>query len=91
MARIALRRIARLDVLTGGLQTISGPLKVLTAPASRPVYLFDQETLALRRATRSAVDGSYAFTNLAAGRDWMVVAIDDTGLYNATIADRVRT
>ena len=32
MALIALRRIATLDVLTGGLQTISGPLKVLTVP-----------------------------------------------------------
>ncbi len=74
-----------------GAASISGTVDILTAPASRPVLLFRRDTLTCVAETRSAADGTYTFGNLAAGREWVVIGIDDTGAYNATIADRVFT
>lgn len=74
-----------------GAATISGTVKVLTVPASRPVILLARDNLLAVAEVRSALDGGYSFTGLAKGREWIVVAFDDAGAYNATIADRVQT
>lgn len=92
MSAVAYRRRAFLDVETGGLATISGTVRILTAPAGRPVYLLEQDTLRLRRVTAShPTTGAYAFANVAESREWLVLAIDTAGAYNATVADRVAT
>lgn len=72
--------------------SISGTVSVLTAPASRPVYLLPMpaSTLKTVRATRSAADGSYSFAQIAAGQ-WLVLGIDDTGAHQAVAVDRITT
>ena len=91
MATVAYRRLAVLDVASGGPATISGTVKVLTTPVARPVYLFLQEGLVLRRVTMSSVGGAFSFPNVAAGREWLALSIDTEGAYNAVTADRVPT
>jgi hypothetical protein len=92
MSAVAYRRRAFLDVETGGLATISGTVRILTAPAGRPVYLLEQDTLRLRRATDSnPTTGAYSFPGVAEGREWLVLALDTAGGYNAVVADRVAT
>lgn len=92
MSAVAYRRRAFLDVETGGPATISGTVRILTAPAGRPVYLLEQDTLRLRRTTGSnPTTGAYSFQGVAEGREWLVLAIDTAGAYNAVVADRVAT
>lgn len=91
MSNALYRRCIQSDYQTLGSAVIGGVVRVLTAPASRPVYLFENDSLRLRRATRSAADGTYSFTNLAVGVSWLVLAVDQDGAYNAVVADRVVT
>lgn len=91
MATVSYRRMAVRDVRSGGPATISGVVRELTAPVSRPVYLFEQDGLRLRRVTRSGSNGVYSFPNVAAGRQFIVVSLDPAGAYNAVVADRVAT
>lgn len=74
-----------------GAASISGVVKVLTAVASKPVYLFDRKDLRVLAETRSAVDGTYSFPSVLPGKEWLVLSLDDAGQYNATVADRVTT
>ena len=88
----AYRRFAWADTTTGGPATISGVVRELTTPVgSRPVYLLVQESLVVRRATRSASNGTYSFAGLSTGIQWLVLAVDPNGAYNAVVADRVTT
>lgn len=73
-----------------GPHRISGTVSVLTAPASRPVYLLPMDNLKTVRATRSAPDGSYSFEKVKAGT-WLVLGIDDTAAYQSVAVDRVTT
>lgn len=74
-----------------GPASITGTVKVLTAVASRPVYLFERRSLKLVAETRSAANGTYLFPSVLAGGQWLVLGLDDAGQYNATVADRVTT
>lgn len=72
-----------------GPHSIIVPVKVMTTPAEKPVYLLEDGTFTLAAAGRS-VGGSYTFQKVKAGR-WMVISIDDTAQYNAVVVDRVVT
>jgi hypothetical protein len=89
MASLALRTLSRAFVMDIGTATISGVVRELTAPVTRPVYLLEQEGLRVLRETRSAADGTYSFPNMEAGRQYMVLAIDSTGARSAVVSDRI--
>ena len=72
-----------------GPYSITVPVKVLTVPAERPVYLLQEGTLKIVAAGRS-VGGTVTFAKIKAGR-WLVLGIDDTAQYNAVVVDRVVT
>lgn len=72
-----------------GPHSIIVPVKVLTTPAEKPVYLLEEGSFTLAAAGRS-VGGSYTFEKVKAGK-WLVLAIDDTAQYNAVVVDRVVT
>lgn len=72
-----------------GPHSITVPVKVLTTPAERPVYLLEDGSLKVVAAARS-VGGSVTFEKVKAGK-WLVLATDDTGQYNAVVVDRVQT
>lgn len=80
------------DVVSGGPATIQGVVRIVTTPTGGcSVVLLEQSTLRLRRRTISAANGAYAFPNVAAGRQWVVLAFDPMGAYNVVGADRVQT
>jgi hypothetical protein len=89
MASLALRTLSRAFVMDTGNATISGFVRELTAPVSRPVYLLDQDSLRVLRETRSGHTGAYSFPNMEAGRQYMVLAIDSTGARSAVVSDRI--
>lgn len=91
MAVIAYRRTAQKFISDSGAAVISGVVRVLTNPVARPVYLLDQGSLRVVRTTRSASNGTYSFSQLEENRQWLVLSIDETGAYNAVVADRVTT
>jgi hypothetical protein len=91
MANILVGTVYTTQPWISGQATISGTVDIITAPASRPVLLLRRDNLQCVAETRSATDGTYSFANLAEGREWLVIGIDDAGVYNATIADRVFT
>lgn len=92
MSNAAYRRFVPSDFITAGPATISGVVKELTVPvAGREVFLLRQGDFALRRRTVSGVGGAYSFTKIAADTEWVVLAIDPNGAYNAVVADRVAT
>lgn len=74
-----------------GPSSITGTVKVLSNLASRPVFLLESKSMKVVASTRSNAAGQYSFNNLATGRKWIVIGFDDSGQYNATIADRVQT
>lgn len=83
------RPLAAWDIFSGP-HSVSGTVKVLTAPAARPVVLMDDGSWTVARSTRSAADGSYTFPRVCAG-SWRVFAMDDQGAYNIVGKDRVVT
>lgn len=90
MASYALRRYATAHLLFTGPATISGVVRVLTVPLARcPVFLLEQDGFRPIRETRSASDGTYSFPFMEADKQYIVVAVDPTGAYNAVVADRV--
>lgn len=93
MALLSLRRgLVALDADSGGTSAISGVVRELTTPVSgRTVYLIRQHDMQVRRRTVSGAGGAYGFANVAAGTEWMVLAIDPNAAYNAVVADRVTT
>lgn len=92
MSGAAQRRTAWLDAETGGAASIAGTVKLLTSAVKRPVYLFTQDGLSIRRSTWSdPVTGEYAFQHIAQGTEWLVMSIDTSAAYNAVVSDRVQT
>ena len=77
---------------TGSLRK-AGTLKLAgtpQVPAARRVVLLEMDTLRVVRGTMSAADGSYAFEKIdqhPAG--YLILGIDQTGVYNADVADRI--
>lgn len=74
-----------------GTKRIAGTVKVITAPApNRVVRLYDRESGKLAFETISAIDGTYSFPAVFAGRQFYAIALDaQPGGYNATIEDLV--
>lgn len=72
-----------------GVHSITVPVKVLTTPAEKPVYLLEEGSLKVARSARS-VGGTVTFEKVKAGK-WLVLGIDDTAQYNAVVVDRVVT
>lgn len=72
-----------------GTHSVTVPVKVLTTPSEKPVYLLEEGSLKVVAAARS-VGGAVTFEKLKAGR-WLVLGIDDTAQYNAVAVDRVVT
>lgn len=93
MSSVAYRRRAWVDVESGGAAVVSGTTKVSPdTPARRQVLLLEAESLRVRRAAWSdPTTGDYAFSDLADGREWLVLGLDQTATHNATIKDRVFT
>lgn len=90
MANNAVGFVVKSNPAIDGAATISGTVKVVSTLSSRPVVLLTNDLRPVAQ-TRSAANGVYSFPNVAAGRKWVVIGIDDQGAYNATIADRVQT
>lgn len=92
MASYALRRYATAQLLNIGTATISGTVRVLTAPLAKcPVYLLEQDGFHPIRETVSDAAGAYSFPRMETDKQYIVMAIDHTGAYNAVLADRVQT
>lgn len=91
MASFALRRLHRCHLAHIGPTTISGVVRELTTPVARPVYLLEQEGFHVIRETRSASNGTYSFPFMEADKQYLVMAVDPNGAYNAVVADRVTT
>jgi hypothetical protein len=91
MASIAYRRTPMAFVRYTGPTTISGVVRQLTTPVSRPVYLLEQDGFRVLRETRSGSNGVYSFPNMEADKQYLVMSIDPDGAYNAVVADRVQT
>lgn len=79
--------------LRNGALRKTGTLKLAgtpQVPAARRVVLMEMDTLRVVRGTMSAADGSYAFEKIdqyPAG--YLILGIDQTGVYNADVADRI--
>lgn len=73
-----------------GRTVISGTVKVLNNPARKQVKLFDKVSNAFIKATWSADDGAYSFTDIDPTREYFVVAHDETGMYNAVVKDGLK-
>lgn len=71
----------------GGNGSITGTVTVNAVQAQKRVLLFLRRGNLPIRETISGADGSYAFSLLDAAQKYYVVALDDTGAYNAKIAD----
>jgi hypothetical protein len=82
------RPVARFDRYSGE-NSITVPVKVLTTPAEKPVYLLEDGSLKVVRASRS-VGGTVTFEKVKAGK-WLVMGVDDAVQYNAVVVDRVVT
>lgn len=92
MASYALRRYAVAHARFVGGVTISGIVKVLTVPLAKcPVYLLEQDGFYPIRQTISGASGAYSFPNMEADKQYIVLALDPSGAYNAVVADRVQT
>jgi len=68
---------------------IAGVVTVEGAAASRPVRLYERTTGALIAKTRSAADGTYRFDGVSPDAQFLVLAFDDSNVYNAAPADRI--
>lgn len=73
-----------------GRAVISGTVKVLNNPARKQVKLFDKISNQFIKATWSADNGAYSFTDIDPAREYFVVAHDETGMYNAVVKDGLK-
>jgi hypothetical protein len=89
MATALLKRAIGSITRYSGPHSITVPVKVLTTPAEKPVYLLEEGSFKVVAAARS-VGGSVTFEKVKAGK-WLVLGIDDTAQYNAVVVDRVVT
>lgn len=81
----------RFDLYDGGPYRVAGTVKIDGTPAtpvSRRVRLFHRQSGRLVREVWSAADGTFAFERVAQAQ-YLVVADDYTGVYEAEAADRV--
>ena len=91
MANAIYRRYNTLDVKTGGTAALTGTIQVNSVNAERNVLLIEQESMKVRRMTRSNSLGQYTFARLKAGIVWLILCIDEQGLYNAGVKSHEST
>lgn len=76
-----------------GTLRIAGTLKLVgppLTPAQRRVVLLERDSLRVVRGTYSDSSGNYAFEKLAGYEaNYIVLGIDQTGVYNADVADNI--
>lgn len=73
-----------------GFGHIKGAIKKLGENYSPvPVCAFRRDNRQLLWETKSKVNGSYAFRNIAVGLECFVIAFDPSNQYNAVIQDKV--
>ena len=91
-ARVVGGFINTLPLRSGNLRKV-GTLKLAgtpQVPAQRRVVLMEMDTLRVVRGTMSAADGSYAFEKIDQyPGQYLILGIDQTGVYNADVADRI--
>lgn len=77
---------------TGALRKV-GTLKLAgtpQVPAARRVVLLEMDTLRVVRGTMSDASGNYAFEKIDQyPGQYLILGIDQTGVYNADVADRI--
>ena len=77
---------------TGSLRKV-GTLKLAgtpQVPAQRRVVLMEMDTLRVVRSTMSGANGNYAFEKIDQyPGQYLILGIDQTGVYNADVADRI--
>jgi hypothetical protein len=88
-----------LDFLLGGPIGFSGngyiagnaPAIVTVAgvPAPRPVRVLERKSLRLCGFATSASDGTFSISGLDTGRQFLVIALDNQGQFNAVIRDNI--
>ena len=92
MSAAAHRWLATYSAAFAGPAAISGVVKELTTPVSgRQVLLIEPGSMRVARETRSASNGAYSFPLVSENTEWIVLAFDPNGAYNAVVADRVQT
>lgn len=76
-----------------GTLRIAGTLKLVgppLTPAQRRVVLLERDSLRVVRGTYSDASGNYTFEKLDAyPAGYIVLGIDQTGVYNADVADNI--
>lgn len=90
------RLVGALNMLpwrTGSLR-IAGTVKrdaALQIPSARRVLLIERDVFRIVRGQYSNADGTYAFEKIDAyPANYVVMAIDQTGQYNADVADNIQ-
>ena len=91
-ARVVGGVITALPYRNGNLR-IAGTLKLVgppLTPAQRRVVLLERDSLRVVRGTYSDASGNYAFEKLDGyAANYIVLGIDQTGVYNADVADNI--
>jgi hypothetical protein len=92
---ILVRVVGGVNILpwrTGSFRKV-GTLKLAgtpQVPAARRVVLMEMDTLRVVRGTMSDANGNYAFENIDQyPGQYLILGIDQTGVYNADVADRI--
>lgn len=84
--------INTLPLRNGNLRKV-GTLKLAgtpQVPAARRVVLMEMDTLRVVRGTMSDSNGNYAFEKIDQyPGQYLILGIDQTGVYNADVADRI--
>ena len=75
------------NIYQGGAGTIQGTVTIENIPGARQVRLFDKRSGLLIAETWSTPTGHYEFNNVAADREYFVVAHDRLRVYNAVVQD----
>lgn len=76
----------------GGQGSLAGTTKIKgdpNVPVSRPVVLFDADSMQPVAWTKSSPSGDYRVNGLVVGKPYFVVAFDTTKTYRPAIADVV--
>ena len=72
--------------IAGTLKLVGPPL----TPAQRRIVLLERDALRVVRSTYSDAGGNYAFEKLDGyAANYIVLGIDQTGVYNADVADNI--
>lgn len=80
-------KAGRKNIYQGGAGTIQGSVTIENIPGARQVRLFDKRSGLVVAETWSSPTGHYEFNNVAADREYFVVAHDHLRVYNAVVQD----